>query len=129
MRTLTVHFACNDPDHGTLTNRVEAIELFTSPTDDCLLRLYGNSAYYQNGRARVVRIAGISLPLSSDIAYSVGNWCWNAAEMDVVIVAGLLNLLRRRGWSPEEGDDRLWERWESKQEFTAADLLAALEPA
>ena len=60
----------------------------------------------------VLTMSGQCLPFSSESEW-VGNWCWNSYRVMTKDVAKLLLSERfRSDYSPEGGDEDIWEWWE-----------------
>jgi len=114
-------FAVNDA-RGNLTGRMDALDV--GHAADEVIRLTGDAAYreYRDG----VRIGGMVFPVRPPVGHYVGNLCWNGARMELAVLAGLLNHLRRRRWYCEVAEAGLFEVWESGEEVTEAALARAL---
>lgn len=112
MRHIGLDFACNDPDNGLFSGRVDGIQLYA---EDPIFEL---EARRETGpRLSVsdgsIRLAGKSWPISSSKEW-VGNWCWNRYAFPLERAADFLIWLHaRKLFALTCGDSRLYDAWRS----------------
>ena len=122
-----ISLACNDPRNGNPTGYVDAIQVRPAGDIESLMQLVGGRLslrmfYSANSKKpREIKIGHIILRIHSYSTW-VGNWCWDEASADTDQVERLLAYLQRRGWTCEQGESTLYEKWERKEIITAADL-------
>lgn len=122
VKPVRIDFACNDPDTGLFTGRVEAIHL-----PDGMLELESW------GRPRTLAELEGAIRLSGKVwqvlgsRYGVGNWCWNGYWMEPHTAARFLAWLHGRqlfdctsGWEP------LFTLWKWKEPLYPDPLLPLL---
>lgn len=114
-------FACNNPNNGMDTGKVDAISFGSADT----LELYGKTLRLRQVDDHHIRIGHITLPHKGYRTW-VGNWCWDGAWVETEDAARLLRYLRLHGWECESGEVGLVEKFEAGQEISAEDIEKAL---
>jgi len=124
---LCISLACNDPRNGNPTGYVDAIQVRPDGDIESIMQLVGGRLSLRmfhsanSKKPREIKIGHIILRIHSYSTW-VGNWCWDEASADTDQVERLLAYLQRRGWTCEQGESTLYEKWERKEIITAADL-------
>ena len=116
-----IDIACNNPDNGVFAHRAEQIQL---PDDLGEFMAHG---FYENRAPRLVemdgaiRLAGKRWPITGSKEW-VGNWCWNAYWLELSVAADFVVWLHRRKlYSIDQGESRLFEMWRKTTLFDAQD--------
>lgn len=123
-----LHIACNNPDNGTRTGRVESIRFFGADDVDPMLMLNGGPLrcrLWHSAKSRKPRFLRLGhIPAIRVVSYTtwVGNWCWDSALVSDADAAKVANYLRKRGWQNEGGWVDVGEKWESEEPFTEDDF-------
>lgn len=121
-----LHVACNEGNNGTFEGKAMKVQLECKLDDgpdltldfDCLFWGAYPAISYGNGW---VRICGVKLAARQH-AMHVGNWCWDAWQVEREAAAKLLIHARFKKWfRPDSGDCALWEAWESADRPNASD--------
>lgn len=113
-------FACND-ERGNFTGKAERIEIGALSLV-CTL-MYGG-VKLETVAGQQVRVGRLILPYS-DYKYGVGNWCWDGYRFDEEDVLKIISYLQKsKNWTCEEGPCEQFDKFNSKQSFTKADLKA-----
>lgn len=116
---MLIHLCVNEPDNGNCTNKLDAIQFGD------LLKL--ESAFWPDPdvtfrrleRSRI-RIGRRTFPVLSYATW-VGNWCWDAVEVDAQTFIEIFNHiqgLRFHGmqkFQPDSGITKLWNIYKSGQ--------------
>ncbi|WP_422928634.1 hypothetical protein [Singulisphaera sp. PoT] len=133
---LTVMFCCNDPDNGMFSHRIDGLDIsgliqLEGPFDivedeDGNEDLVGGTEF--ETEAGSVIVAREKFPILGYRQW-VGNWCWDAAGMEVAAVVSLLNHLKRLGWTCMVAESNLFERWRVEGDITAEEFAASIEAA
>lgn len=115
---IKIGLCVNNPDNGILTNTCEAIEFGGE-------RMYFSChlSYRHDLTERWIKISRRKFPVRHYGTW-VGNWCWNGCLVTPETAADIANYLQTLKYiSIEQGDERLWDKWENKQTFTASDFI------
>lgn len=94
-----VMFACNAPESGAFTGRVDQIEI-----GDADLKLVCASArgWRMREDGDTVRVARERFATRGDWGHWVGNWCWDGVTMPIAEARRLAEHLLAGGWDLEE---------------------------
>lgn len=122
--TLRVHLCCNDPDNGCFTGQLHSIDINGNLTLTSNFLHWAPRLRYLDDK---ISIARKHFPVI-DRRSHVGNWCWDGVSMCGSVVLELLNWLMLKDWySPEEGETRLFSKWQNKREYTEPWLRVMLK--
>ena len=100
-KTVTVAFACNDPDNGLFAGKVEMGEIDGNEIDR------GDPVTFTE-TAKGFRIHRKEFAVIGSREW-VGNWCWNSYTMTVKESNRLASHLRDKGWTCTCGEGRFFD--------------------
>lgn len=135
---LTIHLAVNDPA-GNHTGHCEGIDVYGGAYElEPMLALRGEPVACEVGYGKVVyeeslvpqltvTVGDIKCNAHSYKAY-VGNLIWDACCISLADAARVINGVRGHGWTVEEGDSDLWDKYNSDiDDVSVEDLARAME--
>ncbi len=114
---VVVDLAVNDPANGQFAGECDMLTIggvITLEGDPTWVRLCN----FEHGGAHEINrlfMCGCSLQVFSYRQW-VGNWCWDAVEIQVKSAAGFMQLLRESShWTCTEAESDLFEAYQSGQ--------------
>lgn len=124
--SVSVMFACNNPDNGLFIGRFENLALsFGANGDAQHLSINGPSRKLTFLNGNKLRVCRRTLPIGRRREW-VGNWCWDEVTLCPLGTARLLNALKDARWTPEAGTEELFEIMrDSNRCFLVSDFLTA----
>lgn len=98
-----VHVACNDPDNGYFAGKAQALQLDFGSGDYLELGMCGAREPIFRVEASRFRLGRLWYPFQASSDW-VGNWCWNAYDLDGLTAAKFVfDLMRDKRWACEGG--------------------------
>lgn len=120
MTLIRVDIACNSPDNGLFEGRCAGIQLPALNLELAAIDIRGPVFHADN---RKVKLSRRVFPIVRSKEWC-GNWCWNAYWLNLPVLINLLAYAHFLGlFSPEQGEDWLFDRWHDRKPFEVIDRL------
>jgi len=110
MGTITVMLCTNDPDNGIDTGRCCAVNISCHEDSIDLECQYGDWSPRCTDIPGGIRFARRKFKATGHQNW-VGNWCWDAVQMEPSEALRFANYLRELGWYCDKAETRFFDLW------------------